>query len=231
MNGLFSLPCVTEPDFKVGLTAAQSPQFTDDPTELLCEVTNLVNMQDGRLGVTWSYSNKLEETSQTMTTIASIDQHGVLVPGDLYQQQLSNGNIAVTRRGLGTFRLQLLHTQDKDMGLYSCSVAAWTRGHQGQWSKAKELKSTPVKVQWSSKSKYKFPLPVEVKLNHLKFFTSKSKISFPDLSRSINRLLLIVCENKTFEENYTNVIFMHFGYILAYLLLTAANSFKSPRSQ
>lgn len=140
----------------MNLTAVQSPQFTDDPTELLCEVTNLLNMQDGRLGVTWSYTKNSEDASQAATTIASIDQYGVLVPGDLYQKQLSNGKIAVTRSGLSAFRLQLLHTQDNDMGLYSCSVTAWTQGHQGQWSKSKELKSVPVKVQWSSKSEYKF---------------------------------------------------------------------------
>lgn len=159
MNSLFSLLCISDPDFKVTLTAVQSPQFTDDPTELLCEVTNLLNMQDSRLGVTWFYTKNLEDASQTTITISSIDQSGVLVPGDLYQKQLSNGKIAVTRIGLNTFRLQLLHMQDKDKGLYSCSVAAWTHGQQGQWSKSKELKSVPVNVQWSSKSKYAFPYP------------------------------------------------------------------------
>ncbi|KAF7709346.1 prostaglandin F2 receptor negative regulator-like [Silurus meridionalis] len=141
-----------EPDFKVGLTASKIPQFTDDPTELLCEVTDLLNMQDGRLAVTWSYANMPEDTSQTVTTIASSDYQGVLVPGDLYQQRLVNGLIAVTRSSLSTFSLQLLHIQDKDKGFYSCSVAAWTRGHQGDWNKAKELKSIPVEVQWSSKT-------------------------------------------------------------------------------
>lgn len=158
MNVLFSLLCITEPDFKVGLTAPKIPEFTDDPTELLCVVTNLVNMPDGGLGVTWSYANMPEDASKDITTIASIDQLGVLVPGVTYQQQLGNGNIAVTRSGLTTFKLQLLQTQDKDMGLYYCSVAAWTRGRQGEWNKAKEIKSNSVKVQWSSKSKHKFSL-------------------------------------------------------------------------
>ncbi|XP_060785552.1 prostaglandin F2 receptor negative regulator-like isoform X2 [Neoarius graeffei] len=141
-----------EPEFKVGLTAVQIPQFTDDPTELVCEVTDLLNMQDSRLSVTWSYTNMPEAISQTVNTIASIDHRGVLKPGDLYRQQLDSGNFAMTRSGLSTFRLQVLHTQNKDMGNYTCSVAAWTRGHQGEWSKAKELKSIPVSVQWSSKT-------------------------------------------------------------------------------
>ncbi|KAK2850225.1 hypothetical protein Q7C36_009008 [Tachysurus vachellii] len=141
-----------EPDFKVGLTAPKIPEFTDDPTELLCVVTNLVNMPDGSLGVTWSYANMPEDASKDITTIATIDQLGVLVPGVTYQQQLGNGNIAVTRSGLTTFKLQLLQTQDKDMGLYYCSVAAWTRGRQGEWNKAKEIKSNSVKIQWSSKT-------------------------------------------------------------------------------
>lgn len=160
----FSFLCITEPAFKVGLSAVQIPQFTDDPTELVCEVTNLLNMQDSRLSVTWSCANMPEAISQTVTTIASIDHRGVLEPGDLYRQQLDNGNIAVTRSGLSTFRLQLLHTQNKEMGNYTCSVAAWTRGRQREWSKAKELKSIPVSVQWSSKSKHKFPFPLFVEL-------------------------------------------------------------------
>ncbi|KAK3568756.1 hypothetical protein QTP86_016276 [Hemibagrus guttatus] len=141
-----------EPDFKVGLRAPKIPQFTDDPTELLCEVTNLLNMPDGSLGVTWSYATLPEDASRSVTTIASLDHLGVLVPGEMYRQQLSDGNIAVTRSDLNTFKLQLPHTQDKDMGLYSCSVAAWTRGHRGEWNKAKEIKSNPVEVRWSSKT-------------------------------------------------------------------------------
>ncbi|KAF5902016.1 prostaglandin F2 receptor negative regulator-like, partial [Clarias magur] len=140
-----------EPDFQLGLTAPQIPQFTNDPTELLCEVTNLLNMQDGRLSVTWYYAGMQAGTSQPIT-IASLDHLGVLVAGDLYQQLLASGNIAVTRSGLSKFGLRLLHTRDKDMGNYSCSVAAWTRGRQGDWNKAKELKSATVTVQWSSKT-------------------------------------------------------------------------------
>ncbi|TSV41648.1 Prostaglandin F2 receptor negative regulator [Bagarius yarrelli] len=139
-----------EPDFKVSLAAPRIPQYTDEPTELLCEVTNLLNMRDGSLSVTWSYTSMSEDASKSATTIASIDHLGVLVPGELYKQQLGNGKIAVTRSGLSTFKLQLLHTQEKDMGSYSCSVAAWTRGRQEEWNKAKEIKSNALKVQWSS---------------------------------------------------------------------------------
>lgn len=152
----FSLLCITEPDFKVGLRAPKIPQFTDDPTELLCEVSNLLNMPDGSLGVNWSYAILPEDASGSVTTIASIDHLGVMVPGEMYRQQLSDGNIAVTRTDPSTFKLQLLRTQDKDMGLYSCSVAAWTRGRQGKWNKAKEVKSKPVEVRWSFKSKHTF---------------------------------------------------------------------------
>ncbi|XP_062861901.1 prostaglandin F2 receptor negative regulator-like [Trichomycterus rosablanca] len=142
-----------EPEFKVSLTAPVTPQFTADPTELLCEATDLLNLQDGRLGVTWSYTkNTPGDASQSATIIASLNERGVLVPGGVYQQRLEKGDIAVSRSGPDTFKIRLLHTQDEDMGFYTCIIAAWTHGRQDQWNKAKEVASTPVAVQWTTKT-------------------------------------------------------------------------------
>lgn len=141
-----------EPEFKISLTAPLIPQFTADPTELLCEASELLNLQDGSLGVNWFYTkNTPGDVSESATSIVSLNEQGVLLPGAVYQQRLSKGEISVTHSAPNTFKLRLLHTEDVDMGQYSCSIAAWTRGRQGVWNKAKELKSTPVSVHWTAK--------------------------------------------------------------------------------
>ncbi|KAG5283832.1 hypothetical protein AALO_G00046630 [Alosa alosa] len=142
-----------EPEFKVTLSAAVSPQFTYDPTELLCAVTDIQHLRDGRLGVTWLYSNALPgDTSATTETIGTLNELGVLVAGTTYQQRLESGDIALSRGEPNVFRLRLLRTRTQDMGEYSCSVSAWTPSRQGGWEQAKEISSTPIKVQWSPKT-------------------------------------------------------------------------------
>ncbi|KAL6484789.1 hypothetical protein MHYP_G00068340 [Metynnis hypsauchen] len=140
-----------DPEFKVNLTASLTPQFTSDPTEMVCQVTNLLNLRDGRLSVSWTYAMNTPRDS-SISTIASINEHGVLVPGDKYQQRLDRGDIAVTRSEQNAFRLWVLRTQDEDMGFYSCIVTAWTPSRQAGWNKAKEIKSDPVTVQWKPKT-------------------------------------------------------------------------------
>ncbi|KAI7809095.1 prostaglandin F2 receptor negative regulator-like [Triplophysa rosa] len=140
-----------EPQFKVTLEAPLTPQFTSDPTELRCQVTNLLHLQDGLLGVTWSYSNTTKDASQNEVIIASLNQHGALTTGRQYKERLERGDIAVTKRDPNIFILRMLQTRDTDMGSYLCSVTAWTSGRQGGWEKAKDVPSTSVVVQWSPK--------------------------------------------------------------------------------
>ncbi|XP_076858030.1 prostaglandin F2 receptor negative regulator [Brachyhypopomus gauderio] len=142
-----------EPKLKVNLTAPESPKFTDDPTELLCLVTDLQNLQDGRLSINWTYAKTGPgDTPLSSDSIATLDERGVLVPGDAYRQRLERGDITVVTSDPHSFRLRLLHTRDQDMGFYSCSVAAWTRNPQGGWEKAREVQSSPVTVQWTAKT-------------------------------------------------------------------------------
>lgn len=143
----------TEPQFKVTLEAPLTPQFTSDPTELRCQVTNLLHLQNGHLGVTWSYSNTAKDATPNEVTIASLNQHGALITGSQYKDRLERGDIAVTRRDPNIFILRVLQTKDTDMGSYLCTVTAWTSGRQGDWEKAKDIKSTSVVVQWSPKGK------------------------------------------------------------------------------
>ncbi|XP_059417487.1 prostaglandin F2 receptor negative regulator-like [Carassius carassius] len=142
----------TELQFKVTLTASLNPQSTSEPTELRCEVVDLLHLQDGRLGMTWSYStNTPGDVSQKKTTIASVNEQGVLIASSEYQQRLESGDIAVTRRESNVFVLRMLQTRDADMGSYFCAVTAWKPTQQSGWEKSKELQSAPVTVQWTPK--------------------------------------------------------------------------------
>ncbi|XP_018918661.1 prostaglandin F2 receptor negative regulator-like [Cyprinus carpio] len=142
----------TELQFKVNLTASLNPQSTSEPTELRCEVVDLLHLQDGRLGVTWSYSaNTPGEVSQKKITIASVNEQGALIASSEYQQRLDSGDIAVTRRESNIFVLRMLQTRDADMGSYSCGVTAWKPTQKSGWEKAKEVQSAPVTVQWTPK--------------------------------------------------------------------------------
>ncbi|KAK7168542.1 hypothetical protein R3I93_004761 [Phoxinus phoxinus] len=140
----------TDLQLKLTLTASVNPQSSGDPTELLCQVLDLLHLQDGRLAVTWSYSaNTLGDVSQKKITIASLNEEGALIPGSEYRPRLDSGDIAVTRKESNVFVLRLLQTRDTDMGSYSCAVSTWMPVRQAGWEKAKEVQSTPVSVQWT----------------------------------------------------------------------------------
>ncbi|XP_067265332.1 prostaglandin F2 receptor negative regulator-like [Chanodichthys erythropterus] len=142
----------TELQFKVNLTASLKPQSTSEPTELRCQVVDLLHLQDGRLGVTWTYStNAPGDVPQKKITIASLNEQGALIAGNEYQQRLDSGDIAVTRKESNVFVLRMLQTQDADMGSYSCMVTAWMPTRQGGWEKVKEVQSTLATVQWIPK--------------------------------------------------------------------------------
>lgn len=149
------LSCPKELQFKVNLKASLNPQSTSEPTELRCQVVDLLHLQDGRLGVTWTYStNAPGDVPQKKITIASLNEQGALITGNEYQQRLDSGDIAVTRKESNVFVLRMLQTQDADMGSYSCMVTAWMPTQQGGWEKAKEVQSALATVQWTPKSKH-----------------------------------------------------------------------------
>ncbi|XP_056124410.1 prostaglandin F2 receptor negative regulator [Rhinichthys klamathensis goyatoka] len=140
----------TDLQFKVTLTASENPQATGEPAELLCQVLDLLHLQDGRLAVTWSYStNTPGDVSQKKLMIASLNEQGALIPGNDYEKRLFSGDIAVSRRESNVFVLRMLQTRDADMGSYSCAVNAWMPTRPAGWEKAKEVESTPVSVQWT----------------------------------------------------------------------------------
>lgn len=156
MLALSLFPSFLDPEFKVTLNAAVTPQFTYDPTEFHCEVANILHLRNGRLGVSWHYSEALPgDASDTAETIGTLNEHGALVPGTAYQKRLESGDISLSRGEPNVFKLRILRTRTQDMGSYTCSVTARTPSRQGGWDQAKVVPSTPIKVQWSSKSKWK----------------------------------------------------------------------------
>ncbi|CAG06668.1 unnamed protein product [Tetraodon nigroviridis] len=96
---------------------------------------------------------KVEQTrtGSESQTIGSLDGQGNLLPGSLYSDRLKSGVISLTRTQPNTFKLQFLHTQEVDMGLYTCSVSVWSVNNQGNLVKVSEQQSSPLTVRWAPK--------------------------------------------------------------------------------
>lgn len=143
----------TDLQYTVSLAVSVSPQSAGEPTELRCQVQQLLYLQNGRLGVSWVYSTRGGAAEvQAEVMVASLDQQGALTAGAQYQQRLDRGDIALTRTPDNTFILRILQTADADMGWYSCRVTAWTPDRKGVWTNSKEVQSSPVAVQWTPKT-------------------------------------------------------------------------------
>lgn len=152
-NSASVLVTMIEPEFKVTLSDVLAPRAAGDPAELECRVTDVSSLQDGRLGVSWQYT---EETPADLPTssriIATLDEQGNQQPGEEYRDRAENGLLVLTRVIPDTFKLRLLQAQMPDMGQYTCKVSAWTRQRDGGWTKDKEVQSNPVTIAWTQKN-------------------------------------------------------------------------------
>ncbi|KAI1885157.1 hypothetical protein AGOR_G00217300 [Albula goreensis] len=146
---------VKEPVFRVTLLDGVTPQFSGDPTELECRVTDVSQLGNGRLGVSWLYAEATPgdvAASGSARVIASLDAQGNIQPGEGYQERVGTGLLVLSRLKPDSFRLRLLHTMDSDMGAYSCAISAWTPTRQGGWESSKKVHSEPLNVFWTRKS-------------------------------------------------------------------------------
>ncbi|KAG9349693.1 hypothetical protein JZ751_028141, partial [Albula glossodonta] len=151
-NPAHVLVAVIEPELRVTIQDIVTPQSSGDPTELECQVTDVLHLQDGRLGVSWHYTDASPADQPiNMRPIAMVDEQGNLQPGDEYQERMEKGLVILSRVKPHTFKLRLLHTQDTDMGQYYCTVSAWTQGRDGAWAKNKEVQSDHLRVSWIPK--------------------------------------------------------------------------------
>uniref|UniRef100_A0A8D3DTJ1 Ig-like domain-containing protein n=1 Tax=Scophthalmus maximus TaxID=52904 RepID=A0A8D3DTJ1_SCOMX len=142
----------TVPSYTLTLEPALNPQMTAEPTELACHVTNVTHLPPGgRLGVTWEHTSLPGEAPQTSHHIGSLDGSGNLLLGSMYTDRLRSGVMSLTKVQPNTFKLQIIRTQEIDMGQYSCSVSAWSVNSQGDMVKIAEYKSSPMTVRWDPK--------------------------------------------------------------------------------
>ncbi|XP_028847763.1 prostaglandin F2 receptor negative regulator [Denticeps clupeoides] len=142
-----------DPEYQVALRSVVTPQFTGDPTELLCQVNSVLHMQASRLGVTWLYTETTAVNQiRSPVTVGSLNERGSLLPGQDYKTRLEAGDIALIRSEPDSFTLRLLHARNTDMGSYVCNVTAWTQNRNGAWDRTKDVSSSPVTVQWTLKT-------------------------------------------------------------------------------
>ncbi|XP_034720150.1 prostaglandin F2 receptor negative regulator [Etheostoma cragini] len=143
-----------KPSFTVTLEAVLNPKMTAEPTELACRVTNITHLSlGGRLGVTWLHT-PLPGTGggpQTSHSIGSLDGYGNLLPGSVYSDRLKSGVMSLSRVQPDTFKLQILRTQEIDMGQYVCTVSAWSVNSQGDIVNTAEYQSSQLAVRWDTK--------------------------------------------------------------------------------
>lgn len=133
--------------------------------ELDCHVTNVSHLGDGRLAVTWQYGGgtpgDLPASSQL---IGGLDHHGDLSPGDAYQQLVKEGQLVLSKVKPETFKLRFLQMSAAGMGLYSCTISAWTRLRAGSWQKAGEVRSGGITISWASRSTCHIALNLTVRI-------------------------------------------------------------------
>ncbi|XP_026157630.1 prostaglandin F2 receptor negative regulator [Mastacembelus armatus] len=142
-----------KPSFKLTLELTLNPQMTAQTTELACHVTNISHLPPGsRLGVTWVHTTlpAIGDDPQTSNPVGSLDGNGNLLPGPKYSDRLKSGVMSLSKVQPNTFKLQFLHTQEIDMGLYVCTVSAWSVSSQGDLVKTAEYKSSPQTVRWET---------------------------------------------------------------------------------
>ncbi|XP_054881005.1 prostaglandin F2 receptor negative regulator [Poeciliopsis prolifica] len=148
---------VTEikPNFTLTLEATMKPQKTGEPIELSCDVTNIFQLPPGgRLGVRWEHIGLLDKGTNAPPPklIGSLDAHGNLESNSAYKDRLDSGVLGLSRARPNKFKLRFLHTQKIDMGHYVCAVSAWSVSSQGEVVQVAEYKSSPLTVQWDTKS-------------------------------------------------------------------------------
>ncbi|XP_014866208.1 PREDICTED: prostaglandin F2 receptor negative regulator [Poecilia mexicana] len=144
-----------KPNFTLTLEAATKPQKTGEPIELSCDVTNISQLPPGgRLGVSWEYISLPDKVTNASPPklIGSLDANGNLESNSAYKDRLDSGVLVLSRVQPNTFKLRFLRTQKIDMGQYVCTVSAWSVTSQGKMVNAAEYKSSPLTIQWETKS-------------------------------------------------------------------------------
>lgn len=162
-----SLLFLSDPTFTVTFKSPVIAQYVGDPTELVCQVSNISQFWGKRLSVCWFYSFASSDGGHVGTDIiASLNENGAIIPSDKYRDRIDSGLILVTRIEPATFKLRLLHTTNADVGEYVCSVATWTLNRLGIWKHTSEQQTHGLKVSLASKGERIFIIPFKFSRLH-----------------------------------------------------------------
>uniref|UniRef100_A0A3P9J944 Ig-like domain-containing protein n=1 Tax=Oryzias latipes TaxID=8090 RepID=A0A3P9J944_ORYLA len=142
-----------KPNLTLTLKAALAPTTTDDPAELVCNVSAIAHLPaQSRLAVKWEQAPGDANNPAATHTVASLDAHGNLIPGPVYAERLKGGAVALSRVQPNAFKLRFLQMQDVDSGEYVCTVSSWSVNSQGDATQTSEYKSPPLPVRWVRKN-------------------------------------------------------------------------------
>uniref|UniRef100_A0A8C6VZN1 Prostaglandin F2 receptor inhibitor b n=1 Tax=Nothobranchius furzeri TaxID=105023 RepID=A0A8C6VZN1_NOTFU len=130
------------------VVSTQKPSRASEPTELVCNVTDITRLPPGgRLAVSWEHVG-----NDGPHQIGYLDGNGNVFPGKDYDDKLKKGLMSLSRSQPNTFKLRFLSTQISDMGQYACVVSSWSVSSQGDLVKTSEYRSSPLTVEWDTKT-------------------------------------------------------------------------------
>ncbi|KAG8430940.1 hypothetical protein GDO86_019703 [Hymenochirus boettgeri] len=137
------------PELGVSLNASFVPQFSEERTELVCEVSG----PDGaHVSVSW-YHTSVQESDSPMPPpdlVGALDHDWTLREGERYWQRIERGEIVFSRRNPQIFVLRFLWTSDKDRGRYHCEATVWERQQNKSWAEIRTVPSNPFSVTWDA---------------------------------------------------------------------------------
>ncbi|XP_030059894.1 prostaglandin F2 receptor negative regulator [Microcaecilia unicolor] len=151
----------SDPEYQVFLNGTKIPNFSEDPTELECKITEVQGTKNTRFTVSWYHRVGMPgDSSVTSELIASMDQDWALQVEKKNQERVQNGEMIFSKTDMTTFTLRIQWTAETDRGLYFCVISAWSKQRNDSWVKSNEVESRPVAVFWAAKD---YRLSVEAK--------------------------------------------------------------------
>ncbi|KAM8786013.1 prostaglandin F2 receptor negative regulator [Rhynchonycteris naso] len=141
-----------EPDYQVYLNASKVPEFSDDLTELECQVVDMKSMGASvRVMVSWYYRmNRRNDDVVTSELLAVMDRDWTLKYGERSKQRAQDGDFIFSKEHTDTFSFRIQRTTEEDRGSYYCVASAWTKQRNDSWVKSKDVFSKPVNIFWAS---------------------------------------------------------------------------------
>ncbi|XP_053164887.1 immunoglobulin superfamily member 2 [Hemicordylus capensis] len=183
------------------LSAAMKPQVLTrvqgDSLELICEVST-ATAQHTHLSVAW-YLLKEDHNGQAQKII-SLSRDFVLIPGSLYTERLSLGDIRVDKIGDKIYKLSIVNIQPLDQGEMYCEAVEWIQDPDETWKDIarKQTERTSLTVRSLDKNIY-------------------VKISAAETSLVEGNVLQLSCtvESQNTQYRWFQLAWLHRGMVVA----------------